>query len=111
MHEPLVTGMGYVMSICPSCPTQVPLSHNVRAEDIYKAARMAPTDEAIRFFGCFTDGGCDEDMQQYWVSGAPCIAEVLLILAISPRTRLSLILLRRWTTCLRPMPGRPTAAR
>jgi hypothetical protein len=61
-----------ILSVFCSSSVQVPLPHDVRALDIYRAAREAPADEAIRFFGCFTDGGCDEAMQKYWVSRTVC---------------------------------------
>ena len=35
---------------------------------VYKLARGTSPQDAIRFLGCFTDGGCDENQQQYWVS-------------------------------------------
>ena len=34
---------------------------------VYKLAKGTTPQEAIRFLGCFTDGGCDENQQQYWV--------------------------------------------
>ena len=47
--------------------TQSPLPSSVTAMSVYKLAKGTDPQEAIRFLGCFTDGGCDDNQQQYWV--------------------------------------------
>ena len=46
----------------------------VDARELYRLASEAPSKDAIRFWGCFTDGGCDDHLRQYWVcaSAQPC---------------------------------------
>ena len=39
----------------------------VNAREIYRLASEAPHKDAIRFWGCFTNGGCDKNLMQYWV--------------------------------------------
>ncbi|CAK0756367.1 hypothetical protein CVIRNUC_002449 [Coccomyxa viridis] len=39
----------------------------VDARELYRLASEAPSKDAIRFWGCFTDGGCDDHLRQYWV--------------------------------------------
>ncbi|CAL8466601.1 g6137 [Coccomyxa elongata] len=45
-------------------PTYMP---TVEARGIYRAARQCKPEPAIRFWGCFTDGGCDLNRRQYWM--------------------------------------------
>ncbi|BDA41116.1 hypothetical protein COCOBI_01-7710 [Coccomyxa sp. Obi] len=45
-------------------PTYAP---PVEASNIYRAARQCEPEPAIRFWGCFTDGGCDLNRRQYWM--------------------------------------------
>ena len=37
-------------------------------QQLYADIQCAAKDTVIRFRGCFTDGGCDNSMAQYWVN-------------------------------------------
>lgn len=39
----------------------------VEARKVYRAAKQCKPENAIRFWGCYTDGGCDLNRRQYWV--------------------------------------------